>query len=448
MTFKLLEISEKICKALKEDGIDSPTCIQKEAIPHILKGKDLVGISSTGSGKTVAFGVPLLEKVVPGKGIQILILTPTRELAVQISREMKKFSKYCKCNFATIYGGVSLDPQIHKMKKAEVVVATTGRLVDHMRRGNVDLSKLKCIVLDEADKMVDMGFIEDIEMILSQVPKNKQVLLFGATISDEIEHIKKTHMNKPVTAKADVYVEDGILEQFYYDLKPNEKFSYLVHLLNKEKTQRVMIFCATIVSVEILTRNLKANGINVCMLHGKLRQATRLKIMEDFNKGKSNILVASAVAARGLDIRNVSHVINYELSQDPQEYIHRVGRTARAGESGRAITLLEPRDHEAFNAILQRYDIKVHKLPKEPFKKLFFNVGRGRFDRNKKRSSRPTYGVTLNNRNNERFGRRLGNRSGNRFGRRQGNRSSNRRKFSGSRQGKPSFFSKANGQGA
>lgn len=414
MTFEELNIRPEIVRALKEDGINSPTKIQRLAIPAIIEGKDVIGVSNTGSGKTVAFGVPLLETLRPKEGLQVLIMTPTRELAVQIKRELIKFSRNMKYSITTVYGGVSMGPQIEKVAKADIVVGTTGRLLDILKRGYLDLSRLRTVVLDEADKMVEMGFIEDIEEILKKVPKNKQVLLFGATISDEINQIKKRHMKSPLVAKADSYVREDFLEQYYYDVGPGEKFSFLVHLLKKEDTKRVIIFCSTRASVEILTRNLKENGVKVEMIHGKLTQSRRQKIIDNFNKGNPNVLVASAVAARGLDIRNVSHVFNYSLSQDPQEYIHRVGRTARAGESGKAITLLESRDHEAFSMINARYSLNVKKLDKGEFTKLRFNakagkrsrggyrVSRGSFQRNNKprfsaRGGRPTRRSGLGN---------------------------------------------------
>lgn len=385
MTFEDLNVKTEIVRALKEDDIITPTKIQSIAIPIIQAGKDLIGISNTGSGKTLAFSVPVLEKIDPKGGLQVLILTPTRELAVQITKEMKKFSKYMRCNFETVYGGVAIGPQIQNLEKANVVVGTTGRLLDHLQRRTINLSKIKTIILDEADKMVDMGFIDDIHQLLRNTPKDTQKLLFGATISSEINQIKEQYMKNPEVAKADSYVREDFLEQIYYNVMPGEKFSYLMHLLNKEETERVMIFCSTRSNCEILTKNLRAQKTNVAMLHGKMSQNARQRVIDEFNKGKPKILVASAVAARGLDIRNVSHVFNYGLSNDPQEYIHRIGRTARAGESGIAITLLEPRDHDAFGQILSKYHMNVKEMQKEKFDKLRFQVDnkRGSYGRSR-----------------------------------------------------------------
>ncbi|MBW2972023.1 DEAD/DEAH box helicase [Candidatus Woesearchaeota archaeon] len=411
MKFEELGVNTEIVRALHEMGIDEPTTIQSTSIPIIKSGSDLIGMSKTGSGKTAAFAVPIIEKIAPGKGPQVLIMTPTRELAVQIAGEIKKFSKYTPRNVATVFGGVGLGPQIEEMNRSDIIVSTPGRMLDHLRRRNVTLPGVRHVVLDEADKMVEMGFIEDVDQILQATPKNKQVLLFGATLSEEIDRLKQRHMHNPQVAKADRFVKEEYLEQYYYNIEPFEKFSLLVHLLKNEDADRSIIFCAKRSTVEILTKNLKSQGIKAEMLHGKLTQNRRLDTMERFRKSGA-VLVASAVAARGLDIKDVTHVFNYELSQDPQEYIHRVGRTARAGESGKAITLLSPSDHDAFSNVLRYYDINVKVLPKIEFPKLRFEAprrgarggrfggrpmdgrrsgpstgGRGRWDRNERSNS-------------------------------------------------------------
>jgi len=378
MIFEELNVNKELVKGLKEMGLKEPTEIQIKAIPLIKQSKDVISISKTGSGKTAAFGVPLLEKVMHGQGIQFLIVAPVRELAVQISKELEKFGKYVIFSVATVYGGVSINPQIWAIERADIVVGTPGRLLDHLENHKLDLSKIKCVVLDEADKMVEMGFIEDIRRILNKTPRNRQVLLFGATISHEIEGLKQQYMHQPVTAQAMPHVEEEYLEQYYYDVKHFEKFSLLVYLLKKEQKDLVIIFCSAISTVETVTKNLRDNGIKADMIHGKLSQNRRLQIIENFHKGRPDILVASAVAARGLDIKDVSHIFNYDLSQDAQEYIHRVGRTARAGKSGKAITLLSERDHDVFREILSRYPIKVKKLPLEEFERLKFDAGNRR----------------------------------------------------------------------
>ena len=373
-TFELLQVRAEVVKALKEEGIVEPTTIQEKTIPLAHEGKDIIGISRTGSGKTASFGIPLLEKVIKGKGVQGLVLAPTRELANQISKELRKWSKYLNLNIATVFGGVSLDPQTQQIRKSEVVVGTPGRILDHLERGSLDLSRLSCFILDEADKMVEMGFIEDVDRILSATPNNRQILLFGATISNEIDNIKHRYMDNVAVAEAELHVKKDLLKQYYYEIRNHEKFSLLVHLLKKEDTNRVIIFCSKRSTVELVGKNLKLQGIKAEMIHGKMRQNKRLQVIDRFNDGKVNILVASAVAARGLDIKDVTHVFNYDLANDPQEYIHRVGRTARAGESGKAITLLSEQDHDSLRSILSRYDIDIEALPNETFQKLRFQT--------------------------------------------------------------------------
>lgn len=403
MSFENLNVKPEIILALKEIGIVSPTKIQSEAIPLIKAGEDIIGMSNTGSGKTAAFGIPALEKIVPGNGIQLFIMAPTRELAVQISEELQKFGKYLKFRITTVYGGVGLFQQVKDMARADVVVGTPGRVLDHLNRRNMNLSHIKCIVLDEADKMVEMGFIEDVERILKAMPAKKQVLLFGATISGEIERIKRRYMNNPKVAKADTYVKQEFLSQYYYNVMQNEKFSLLVHLLRTENAGRSIVFCKTRSTVEMLTRNLKTQNIPVEMLHGKLTQSRRLKVINDFKNGNHKILVASAVAARGIDVKELTHVFNYELSKDPQEYIHRVGRTARAGDKGKAITLLSQDDHEVFSIILRNYDVNVEVMPKIEFPKLRFDTGRDNNNGNRG-SNRPRWSPRRHNNGQGRSG--------------------------------------------
>ncbi len=370
MVFKT--VNKNILKALNEHEIFEATGIQNKTIPLILEGKDVIGVSKTGSGKTAAFVVPMLESLTADKHIQKIVICPTRELAVQISTEVKKFGKYVHAHVATVYGGASMGVQVDEIRRANIVIGTPGRLLDHLGRRTLNLSKINCLVLDEADKMVDMGFIHDIREIIDFAPKNRQILLFGATISDEIDNLKERYMNHPIIIKDSAHVEEDLLEQYYYDVESRDKFSMLVHLLNKREMSKVMVFCSARYTVEAVTKNLRKQDISADMIHGKLSQSRRLEVIEQFNKNKFSVLVASSVAARGLHIKDVSHVINYDLSQDPQEYIHRIGRTARAGEAGKAVTLLCPRDHDIFRQIFSRYPVKVEKLPAEEFKRVNF----------------------------------------------------------------------------
>ncbi|MBI4149488.1 DEAD/DEAH box helicase [Candidatus Woesearchaeota archaeon] len=376
MTFVTLGVHPEIARALSEKEIISPTMIQEQAIPLIAAGRDVIGVSKTGSGKTAAFGVPLLAKVTPGQGLQALILAPTRELAVQISRELRAFGKYLGHRILPIYGGVSLTPQMEDIPKADIIVGTPGRILDHLSRRTLSLTGISCLILDEADKMVEMGFIEDIERIISQTPESRQMLLFGATLSGEIDYLVERYMHDPATVEAERQVQADLLQQYYYNVEQHEKFSLLVHLLKKEQIGQAIVFCSARSTVELVAHNLRNQGIRAEMIHGKLSQSKRLQVMDGFKRGNASILVASSVAARGLDLREVTHVFNYDLARDSQEYIHRIGRTARAGESGKAITLLSSHDHEVFRDILRRYDVTIEALPLEEFPRLRFEVRR------------------------------------------------------------------------
>ena len=417
MTFDRLNIKQEIIRGLKETGITHPTEIQEKAIPLIKSGKDVIGISKTGSGKTAAFGVPILENIARDKGVQVLIISPTRELALQISDELRKFGKYMNYPIATVYGGVGITPQINQIRTANIVVGTPGRLLDHLERRTLNISKINCFVIDEADKMVDMGFIDDVKKILEHTNENRQIVLFGATISDEIDYLKRRYMKNPSVVQVETKVKEEFLEQYYYNVEERDKFSLLVHLLKKEKSELVLIFCSARSTVEIVANNLKIQGMKVAMMHGKLSQNKRESVIEAFEKGRPKILVASTVASRGLDIKDITHVINYDLSHDPKEYIHRVGRTARAGESGKAITLLSQRDYDAFSDILNKHMLDVKELPKEDFERLPFKTySRSRGGGGDYGNHRPNYGRS----NRSRDGGYGSNRGGGRFGRSRG----------------------------
>lgn len=389
MNFEEFGVRNEVISALNAMQITEPTEIQQKVIPLIKAGSHVVATSKTGSGKTLAFGIPLVESVHPGKGPQVLVMVPTRELAVQVAGELRKLSKHTRHSITAVYGGVGLEPQIHNMRRADIIVGTPGRLKDHLERNNVDFTPITTIVLDEADKMVEMGFIEDVEIIITQIPNRKQIILLGATLSREVDYLQGKYMPNAVTVSAERHVEEEYLQQCYYCIQPHEKFSLLVHLLKTEQPTRAIIFCSARITVDIVAMNLRRQGFQCEMIHGKLSQNNRLRVIEDFHRGMPPILVASAVAARGLDIKDVTHIFNYDLSQDPQEYVHRVGRTARAGETGKAVTLLSPRDYEAFQNILGRYPVTVEEKQVPSFPRVMFDArrhfdprgspGRGRF---------------------------------------------------------------------
>lgn len=382
--FKELGLQDEVAHALGELGITDPTEIQQKVIPPIKEGRDVIGVSKTGSGKTIAFGTPILGRLKPGQAIQALVIVPVRELAEQVGRELRKFSKNLRLKVAIVYGGVSLGPQTEQLRSSEIVVGTPGRLLDHINRGSINLSHVQVVVLDEADKMATMGFIEDVQEILKETPSTRQTLLFGATISEDIARLRDHYMRSPVTIRAEHHVDQKLLDQYYYDVDMREKFSLLVHLLRKEKPTLAIVFCASRRTSELVARNLHQHQVHSHCIHGGLSQNRRLRVLEDFHRGQPEILVATAVAARGLDIKHISHIFNYDVPKNSEEYIHQIGRTARAGETGKAITLLSHNDYPLFTAILKRYPIHVTKLPKEDFPHLVFDAGRrGHYQQNR-----------------------------------------------------------------
>lgn len=346
-------LSQAVLRAITKLNITEPTKVQSKTIPHILAGKDVVGESATGSGKTIAFGCGIAETVKAKEGVQALILTPTRELAEQVKDALKQL--YHSLKIMAIYGGVSINPQIQYLPRADVVVATPGRLLDHMGRETIDLSRLKLLVLDEADRMLDMGFINDVERIMHACPNTRQTLFFSATISREIRTLANKCMKNPEIISVAKHVDPSKLKQVYYDVKKNVKLSLLVHLLKKEKSKLVMVFCNTRRNTDFVAKNLRSNNITAAAIHGGLTQNKRTKTMKLFNENSTGVLVCTDVAARGLHIDNVSHIYNYEIPKDSNDYVHRIGRTARAGEEGKAINLLCDYDHENYTRVLAQY---------------------------------------------------------------------------------------------
>ncbi len=360
--FTDFNLSNQILKSIQEKDFDSPTEIQEEAIPYILEGKDVIAGSATGSGKTLAFATGIVENVEPSSGeIQGLVLAPTRELAKQVSRMLEHFSKHHEYNIATIHGGVAYQPQYRDLSKANVVVATPGRLLDLIGKGRLDLSNVNTFVLDEADRMLDMGFIDDVEEIMRETPREKQTIFTSATIRGEVMRLANRYMEDPAKVFAERKVDPEKLEQVYYDIPGHLKLSLLVHLLKEEETDLSMVFCNTRRTVEFVEKNLKSQGIKAQAIHGGFSQNQRDKAMERFEEGGVDVLVCTDVAARGLDIGNISHIYNYDIPNDSKQYMHRIGRTARAGEEGKAINLLVKDQHRDFRRVLKDNKIKVNK---------------------------------------------------------------------------------------
>ncbi len=372
MNFKDMNIEKSVLGSLNNMGFENPTDIQSETIPIIKQGHDVIGQSKTGSGKTAAFGIPLVEKVKRGERVQGLVLAPTRELARQIAGELEKFSEFKGLFIQTVYGGVSMRPQISGLKRAEIIVGTPGRILDHMRRGNFDASNLKMFILDEADRMIDMGFIEDIKDIERNIPRDRQTLLFSATMPDNLVNIARTFTKNPKRIRTKTRLSGDVLKQFYYDIDQKKKFSFLAHLINLEKPELSIVFCNTRREVSGISRNLQKIGMDAKALHGGLTQARREKVMDSFYKGKTKVLVATDVAGRGLDIKNVTHIFNYRIPKNVEDYTNRIGRTARAGESGKVVSLLSREDHDSFRKIVDRYGYDVHKMQVGNFKILPF----------------------------------------------------------------------------
>lgn len=387
--FEDFGLSHELQEAIKRLGFTELTQIQEKSIPHILAGEDLIGESATGSGKTLAFGCGIIEKVTPGKGLQALILTPTRELTEQVKNSLIQFAYHKKLTINSIYGGVSINPQIRNLYRSDVVVATPGRLLDHIQRRTINLSKIKLLVLDEADRMFDMGFIDDVRKIIQNCPSERQTLFFSATISSNIKELSKRFMKNPIQVSATRYVDSSKLKQIYYNIPRNMKLSLLLHLLKNESSGLVMVFCNSRRSTDVVVKNIKTNGIKAIAIHGGLTQNKRTRTIELFNQGKIGVLVCTDVASRGLHIDNVSHVYNYEIPRDANDYVHRIGRTARAGEDGKIINLLCDYDHSNFSRILSEYrTFSIEKVEKPNIKMILVNRSDNRRPRNDNRGPR------------------------------------------------------------
>ncbi len=424
-SFRKLGLSEAFIKQIEEARFEEPSEIQEKTIPLVLAGKDVIAGSATGSGKTLVFGAQIIERCERGKGIQALILTPTRELAEQITGVLRHFSRYKDLEVGVVYGGVGYAPQIEAFEKSEIIVATPGRMLDHLRQGNVVLNNVKILVLDEADRMLDMGFINDVETIIKVCPKQRQTLLFSATITPDIGIIAKKYMHNPVEVSVESYVDASLLHQVFYDVPSDLKFSLLVHLLKNEKAGLVMVFCNTQKNTDFVARNLNYHKIDAIAIHGGLTQARRNKIMEIFHSKRVCILVCTDVAARGLDIKGVSHIYNYDCPKTSKEYIHRVGRTARAGEEGIAISIIAQRDYDNFRNVLRDPEIKIKQLQMPEIQKVGFRV----FDESRERRGHEGYGRdrrSFGGRREERY-RRTG------FGNRREHSERRERGFSGRR---------------
>jgi len=373
MNFDKLNMNLKLHRKIFEFGFKDLTSIQEKCIPEILKGIDVVGQAETGTGKTLAFCLPILDMIKPYDGLQVLVLTPTRELCIQVTNVFNDFGRNLGIKAIDIYGGVSIKPQIRNISKSNVVVATPGRLLDHIGRKTIDLKNIRFLVLDETDKMLEMGFIEDVEKIVFYLPRDRQTLMFSATISEDVYKIARRHLRNPLMFRTKPFVDRDKLNQKYYDIyNQNDKFSLLVHLLKSSTHGLAIVFCATRRETDIVAKNLRRQGINASEIHGGMGQNKRLKSLDNLKRQKTDVLVATDVAARGLDIKGVSHVYNYDVPKTPKEYIHRIGRTARAGKNGDAVTLLTSRDHDNFRRVQGDEKLRIKQASFPQFTKVPF----------------------------------------------------------------------------
>jgi len=371
MSFTNLGLSAPILKAIKEQGYTKPTPIQAQAIPVILNKKDILAGAQTGTGKTAGFTLPMLEllnRAKPTKGkhqIKALILTPTRELAAQVGESVKLYSKYLPYKSTVIFGGVKINPQIAALRKnIDIVIATPGRLLDHVSQGNIDLSHINFFILDEADRMLDMGFINDIKKVLAIIPKQRQNLLFSATYSNEIKKLSDRLLNSPTLIEvARRNTASETVKQVVYPVDKVRKRELISHLITNGKWKQVLIFTRTKHGANRLAGQLEKDGITSAAIHGNKSQNARTKALDDFKKGKVRVLVATDIAARGIDIDQLPHVINYELPNVSEDYVHRIGRTGRAGNSGEAISLVCVDEHE--------YLANIEKLIKKDIPKVW-----------------------------------------------------------------------------
>ena len=368
VSFEELGLNMSLVRAIKEIGMDSPFPIQEYCIPLILKGKDVIGQAHTGTGKTAAFSLPLINRIRSKGPIQALIIVPTRELAMQVTTEIKKFSKYMGTRCLAVYGGQGINIQKEHLRRGvQIIVATPGRLIDHLKQGTIQLDDVNYVVLDEADRMLDMGFIDDIKFILFYVNERRQTCLFSATMPVEILRLSREYMKDPEQIRlneAEISLET--IDQSYLIIEEREKFKHLCNFIkNREKGQQTIVFVATKQRTQRIADELNKQGFRVITIHGDLSQRQRDYSMNRFKNGSEDILVATDIAARGIDVPAVGNIINYDIPEDPLIYFHRIGRTARAGGSGKAFSLVSSSRYEDFSRILKRTELPIKRLNDE-----------------------------------------------------------------------------------
>lgn len=348
MRFEDLGLAPEILRAVRAKDYEFPTPIQEEAIPAILKGKDVIGCAQTGTGKTAGFTLPILHRLREGHSpsLRVLVLVPTRELAAQVHESVRTYGRFLRLRTAVVFGGVNIEPQTTALRHgADILVATPGRLLDHLRQGHVNFKNLEVLVIDEADRMLDMGFIPDVRTIIKSLPQQRQTLLFSATMPAEIQKLAHEILKSPVVIEiARQGTPASGVRQVVYPVDGSRKRELLLHLIEKVKMDQVLVFTRTKHRADHLARQLERNGKRVAALHSNKSQNARTRTLEGFRKGSIQVLVATNIAARGLDVKGISHVVNYELPDSPEDYVHRIGRTARAEATGDAISLMSPEE--------------------------------------------------------------------------------------------------------
>jgi len=364
MEFKAFNLNPSVEAGVAAAGFVTPTPIQTEAIPSVMNGRDIMGLAQTGTGKTAVFALPILHRLMQGKRghVRSLIIAPTRELAEQIHDAINSLGKETRMRSVTVYGGVNINTQIQKLKRgAEIVVACPGRLLDHMGRGTIDLTRVEVLVLDEADHMLDMGFLPDIRRILKHLPAQRQTLLFSATMPSEIHRLAKDILMDPMTIKAGETAPADTVSHAHYPVAQHLKTAFLLKLLGHINSQSVLVFTRTKHRAKRLGEQLTRAGFRSTSLQGNLSQGRRQAALDGFRNGKFQVLVATDIAARGIDICQISHVINYDMPNTPDAYIHRIGRTGRADQSGKAFTFITRDDNQMVNAIDRVIGSKVER---------------------------------------------------------------------------------------
>ena len=368
LTFADLQIHPAVLQAVGDVGYESPSPIQSATIPAMLEGSDVVGLAQTGTGKTAAFAIPILSKIdTDSRATQALVLAPTRELALQVAEAFSRYGAHLRVNVLPIYGGSSYGPQLAGLKRgAQIVVGTPGRVIDHLEKGSLDLSHLDYLVLDEADEMLQMGFAEDVERILSDTPEYKQVALFSATMPPGIRKITAKYLHDPVevTVKSKTQTAENITQRYVQVAGPR-KMDALTRLLEVEPFEAMIVFVRTKQATEEVAEKLRARGFSAAAINGDIPQAVRERTINSLKDGSIDILIATDVAARGLDVERISHVLNYDIPHDPESYVHRIGRTGRAGRSGTALLFVTPRERHLLNAIerVTRQKLVESQLP-------------------------------------------------------------------------------------